>query len=96
MNTTDILEQATFNGFEIELTRAQAAQGSHAGRCDEDIEELLRVPHIAKALRTINPSSIAEELEGFGAWDSIELADYEANLRRILWVACGNIQWEQP
>ena len=44
-------------------------------------EELDRIP--ADDLRA--------ELKEYGAWSEEELADHEANLDRILWLACGNI-----
>ena len=82
---------ASFNRFEIEMTRAQAHAASHQGQCDDDVAELLRHPKIARQLRKIGPDKIREELAEYGAWDDDELADDEANKARIVWIAAGNI-----
>jgi hypothetical protein len=82
---------ATFNRFELKLTKAQAAQGSHPGPCDADVAELLKVPAIRKQFEKIEPEKIAAELQEYGAWDETELQDTEANKARILWIACGDI-----
>lgn len=34
----------------------------------------------------------AKWLREFGAWDAEELADHEANNRRVLWIACCDIK----
>ena len=34
---------------------------------------------------------IRAELKEYGAWDEIELADDDANLRRLIWAAANNI-----
>lgn len=33
----------------------------------------------------------ADYLNEYGAWDEKELEDHEANRRRVLWLACGDI-----
>lgn len=75
--------------FEMELEDARS--GSHQGRCDEDIADLRRVPYIAATLDAIDPEILRRELKEYGAWDADELADHDANLNRILWIACGDI-----
>jgi len=50
-------------GLEIELTEEEAAIGSHAGRCDEDVQYLLGTEHIAKQFESIDPSLIAMEMK---------------------------------
>jgi len=45
-------------------------------------------------MKKINPADIAAELKDYGAWDETELADYDANIQRILWIAAGNIREE--
>lgn len=78
-------------GTVLNITKAQALQGSHAGQCDTDIEELLKVPAIKRQLDRLPPESIACELREYGAWDAEELADHEANKARLLWIACGDV-----
>ena len=82
---------ASFNRFELQMTRAQAESASHPGPCDSDVEDLVRHPAIARQLRKIAPDAIAAELKEYGAWDAAELADHAANQRRIVWIAAGNI-----
>ena len=33
-----------------------------------------------------------EYLKGYGAWDNEELSDHDANLKRLLWIMCGNLR----
>jgi hypothetical protein len=87
---------AQFNRFEIKMTLEQARGASHQGRCDEDVEALLKLRHIQKQLQRISPTAIREELKEYGAWDEEELADHEANMQRIVWIAAGNIVDENP
>ena len=82
---------ATFNRFELRLTKNQARSGSHQGPCDEDIEWLRREPAIARQLDKLTPATVADELREYGAWDDEELADHDENLSRVLWLACGDI-----
>lgn len=77
--------------IELEIKLSDAEIGYHSGACDFDIAYLLTVPYIAKQLSAIPPELIAAELEGFGAWNSEELADHEENKNRLLWIACGDI-----
>lgn len=82
---------AEFNRFSLKLTRAQAAEGSHSGDCDDDIRHLLTIPAIKRQFTKIDPDHIRAELKEYGAWDEEELSHIEENQRRILWIACGNI-----
>ena len=65
--------------IELQITKAQAASVSHAGRCDSDVEALFTIPAIRRQLNRID------------AWDDTELADVEANKRRLLWIAGNDI-----
>lgn len=82
---------ATFSRFEIELPRDDAEAGYHTGRCDDDIESLRYVAHVRAQLDRLDPDALRAELKEYGAWDDDELSDHDANLTRILWLACGNI-----
>ena len=77
--------------IELQLTKAQAHTGSHQGQCDADIAELRLVPAIRRQLDKLSPPLVAECLREYGAWDAEELADHDANLSRLLWIACGDI-----
>ena len=80
-----------FNRFEIEMTRKQAESASHSGACDADVEILVRHPSIKLQLDNINPMAIAAELAEYTDWD---VTDAEANKRRIVWLAAGQIMDE--
>lgn len=77
--------------IEFQLTADQAHTGSHTGKCDDDIEALLKEPSIKSQLEKIEPDLIASELKEYGAWDVEELKDHDQNLARLLWLACGDI-----
>jgi hypothetical protein len=81
--------------IELKITKAQAAIGSHQGQCDDDVASLRTVPAILRQLAKINPELLAGELREYGAWDAAELADHDANLSRLLWIACGDISEDQ-
>jgi hypothetical protein len=83
--------RAYFDRFTIELTAAQARSASHRGRCDEDVDALLRAPNIAPQLAALNPELVRAELEEYGAWDPTELSNPVDNLRRVVWIACCNV-----
>lgn len=80
--------------LELELTPYDASMGSHQGACDADIAELRTVPYIAEQLAKWNPAIVRTVLKEYGAWDAGELADQEANLDRMLWIACGDMRKE--
>jgi hypothetical protein len=82
---------ALFNRFELSMTLAQARQGSHQGRCDEDVAELLKLPHIRRQLKKLDDATLAAELGEYGAWEEDELKDRAANEARVVWLAAGNI-----
>lgn len=82
---------ATFNRFEIEMTKDQAHTASHPGLCDSDVAELLRLPKIRRQLAKISDDDLRAELKEYGAWDAEELRDRTANEARIVWIAAGNI-----
>ena len=77
--------------IEFELRLSDAHYGHHRGQCDDDIADLRKVPYIAAILASINADLLRDELREYGAWDADELADHDANLNRILWIACGDI-----
>jgi len=82
---------ASFNSFEIEMTKAQAESCSHPGPCDSDVLALSNMPKIKRQIKKIDPSKIAAELKEYGTWDEEELKDTDQNVLRILWIAAGNI-----
>lgn len=83
---------AYFNRFALELPLGAVEDCSHQGQCDDDVEfwanKLIRP-------ETLTPELLAAELKEYGAWDAEELSDDDANWRRIVWLAAGNIREEQ-
>jgi len=85
---------AYFDRFELQMTKGQARAASHQGACDDDIAALAAQPGMARQLARLDPADVAAELREYGAWDSAELADHQANLLRLVWIAACNI-WEE-
>lgn len=75
----------------LQMTKAQARGASHSGRCDDDVANLLRDPKIARQVAEWDPATLAAELKEYGAWDAEELADHDANVTRMVWLAAGDI-----
>ena len=65
---------------------------SHPGPCDADVKRWAQITDLEEIA---TPDAIRAELREYGAWDDEELADDEQNIRRILWIAAGNIRDEE-
>ena len=84
--------EATFeHDISLQMTMEQAMIGSHSGDCELDVKYLMGVPEIAKQLVDIDPSKLSKVLDEYGCWDEGELADHQANLMRLVWIAAGDI-----
>jgi hypothetical protein len=81
--------------IEFQLTREQVMQGHHQGACDDDVEALASDPTIADQLSCVSTDIMALELREYGAWSPEELEDRDANIRRLIWLACSDIQDQQ-
>ena len=77
--------------IELNVTKAQAATCSHPGPCDADVKALRQVPAIRRQLAKVGDGILRQELREYGAWDDEQLADHDANLDRLLWIACCDI-----
>lgn len=84
-----------FDRFTIDMTLEDALSASHPGPCDEDVKILLQKDYIKAQFEKLDPADIAAELDEYGAWDDVELADVEQNRVRILWIAAGDIREEE-
>ncbi len=84
---------ASFNRFELNITKAQVLAAYHSGAMDDDIAELAKVPSIARQLKRLDHEQVRLELAEYGAWDDGELQDHAQNLQRILWIGVCDI-WE--
>jgi|DEB0MinimDraft_6_1074348.scaffolds.fasta_scaffold12647_7 hypothetical protein len=80
--------------IELRLWLSDSEKGHHQGECLNDVQELLTVPYIYKQLDALDSELIAAELKEYGAWDADELGDHSANLERLVWIACGDLQDE--
>lgn len=80
---------AYFNRFALDLPAECVKDCSHSGSCDDDVEYW-----VGKIEITIPPEQIAAELKEYGAWDAEELEDKEQNIKRLIWIAAGNISEE--
>jgi hypothetical protein len=78
--------------IELALTLEQAESVSHSGQCDADVEALMADPFITQQLAKLKPAVLQRELREYGGWDAEELADHNTNLRRLLWLAGGDIR----
>jgi len=65
---------------------------SHSGSCDDDVNRCMEFPSVKKELAKIDPLQLVKELKEYGAWDAEDLEDHTQNLKRILWIACADIQ----
>ena len=63
------------------------ADCSASGAVDEAVEYWVK-----KLGFDVPEPKAAEWLREYGAWDAEELADHEANARRVLWLACGDVK----
>lgn len=95
MNASTPTVAAYFNYIgSVELPICVAKACSHSGPCDADIENCMLLPEIQAELAEIDPEQLRKELYEYGAWGDVELQDHNANLKRILWIAAGNINDE--
>jgi hypothetical protein len=77
--------------IELALTLEQASNGYHQGQCDLDIMALRILPDISGQLSALDRAIVRETLKEYGAWNDVELSDHEANLDRLLWIACADL-----
>ncbi len=85
---------ASFNRFELQMTKNEAESVSHSGDCQLDVIELLKSPKIKRQLKKITDEQLATELREYGAWDDEQLKNREENEERIVWIAGCNISEE--
>lgn len=86
------MKTAYFNRFEIELPDQCVVDCSHPGPCDEDVEFWFLKLNLDK----FPPAdAIRCELKEYGTWTDNELKDVDTNIRRLIWIAAGNIRDEE-
>lgn len=84
---------ASFNYFEIEMTKRQAESVSHPGPCDADVEILLQDRKIKRQLKKIPDDKLRTELKEMGI-DPENLQTRHDLEMYIVWIAGGNIMDE--
>lgn len=77
---------AHFNRFELQLPGQCVLDCSAQGSVDDVVAYWAE-----RVTKTPDPNSIRFELAEYGAWDDNELADDDANWRRLIWIAAGNV-----
>lgn len=77
--------------IELQIAFDDACAINKPGPADSAVLALSLEPYIAEQLDKIDPKLLADELDGWGAWDEAELADHGQNLQRILWLAACDV-----
>ena len=90
MNTTEILYWHSSGSGRIETKIPASAMRDCAGPGAADESVAYWAPRIERPA-SATPEVLAAELREFGAWDSEELADDDANWRRWIWSACCDL-----
>ena len=73
----------------LALTLDNAQSCSHPGPCDADVARLTK--SVTAQTDQWDAEELAAELGEYGAWDDAELSDHEANVARMVWVACNDV-----
>lgn len=92
MNRSIKTHAAYFNYIgSIELPEDVAHHCSHS---DEDVERALELPEVKAEMAEIDKEDLKKELAEYGVWTDEQLNDHSENIKRILWIAAGNIMDE--
>jgi len=83
---------ASFNYFDLYFTRKDVDSMPLSGACDDTVDVIANKPYIIRQFNAIDNSKLIKELIEYGAWDEIELQDKQANIERIIWLACSDIK----
>jgi glutaredoxin-related protein len=83
---------ASFNYFDLYLTRKDVDSMPLSGQCDDAVKIIAKKPYIVRQFNAIDNSKLIKELTEYGAWDEIELQDKRANIERVIWIACSDIK----
>lgn len=83
---------ASLNYFDLYFTRKDVDSMPLSGQCDDAVKIIAKKPYIVHQFTVINSSKLIKELAEYGAWDDIELQDKQANIERIVWIACLDIK----
>lgn len=77
------------------LTQDDVDSVPSSGSADDAIAALRKIPRIKNQLLAADMNQVRAHLETYGAWDRVELMEYDDNLSRWLWLAICDIR-ENP
>jgi hypothetical protein len=83
---------ASLNYFDLYFTRQDVDSMPFSGTCDDTVNVIANKPYILRQFNAIDNSVLIKELTEYGAWDDIELQDKQANIERVIWLACSDIK----
>lgn len=83
---------ASLNYFDLYFTKQDVDSMPLSGQCDDAVKIIAKKPYIVRQFANIDNSKLIKELSEYGAWDNVELQDKQANIERIIWIACGDIK----
>lgn len=83
---------ASLNYFDLYFTRQDVDSMPSSGACDDTVSVIANKPYIIRQFAAIDNSVLIKELTEYGAWDEAELQDKQANIERVIWLACSNIK----
>ena len=83
---------ASLNYFDLYFTRKDVDSMPLSGQCDDTAQAIAKKPYIVRQFAAIDNSVLIKELTEYGAWDDVELQDKQANIERIIWLACSDIK----
>lgn len=87
------LKYARFNYINcIGLTKKDYLNCSKSGNVENEAKEVVKKRYIQNRFKNIDSTQLAKELKEYGAWNSEELKDNEANKERIIWIASCDIK----
>ena len=75
----------------LEVTMDDAESCNHPGQCDADVDYLCDLDRIQVQTAVWHPADLVDELHEYGAWEVEDLQDHEENIRRMVWIACGDV-----
>jgi hypothetical protein len=82
-----------YSFIELELTRQCIEECTPPGQDAEGaVTKWLARPEVSTQFAKLTLLDTARILYGYGAWEVAELGDLQDNLRRLLWLACGDIE----
>lgn len=80
--------------IELEFSQDEYESVPISGPADDAVAELAAKQNIVEEFAKYSDENISECLEECGAWTRDELKDRQANLERLIWIACLDLREE--